>query len=139
MPNNPLILTKKIHIAPQSQVLLDCCLWEFSDEYKLCAKIVILSDQLEERRSNSLTSSLGEIEEDSKAFVSGINLSKNTTTLNDLTETVHFEIMIESQANDFFETDPQLVSIAKMRNTVDLVDLGGELHQLVQDFQFQKN
>ena len=47
----------------------------------------------------------------------------------------HFEILNEPQADNLIEIDPQLISLAKMRN---LDDFGGELNQLIHDFHFQK-
>ena len=43
--------------------------------------------------------------------------------------------MNEAQAHNLIEIDPQLISLAKMRNPD---DFEGELNQLIQDFHFQK-
>ena len=43
--------------------------------------------------------------------------------------------MNEAQADNLIEIDPQLISLAKMRNPD---DFEGELNQLIQDFHFKK-
>jgi len=48
LPKIPLILTKKVQVAPQSQVLLDCSLSNYSDQYQSCTGLVIPSDRLED-------------------------------------------------------------------------------------------
>ena len=58
LPKIPLILTKKVQIAPQSQVLLECSLAKLSDHYQSCTGLVIPSDRLEDKCSIALTSSL---------------------------------------------------------------------------------
>ena len=46
LPKIPLILTKKVQIAPQSQVLLECSLTKLSDKYQSCTGLSIPSDRL---------------------------------------------------------------------------------------------
>ena len=64
-----------------------------------------------------------------------MNLSDNQITLNNQTEIAHFEILNEAQADNLIEIDPQLISLAKMRNSD---DFEGELNQLIQDFLLKK-
>ena len=113
LPKIPLILTKKIQIAPQSQVLLECSLAKLSDQYQTRTGLVIPSDRLEDKCSIALTSSLSKIDDTGKVFVSAINLSDNQITLNNQTELAHFEILNEAQADNLIEIDPQLISLAK--------------------------
>ena len=68
-------------------------------------------------------------------FVSAINLCDNQIMLNNRNEIAHFEILNEAQADNLIEIDPQLISLAKMRNPD---DFGGELNQLIQEFHFKK-
>ena len=135
LPKIPLILTKKVRISPQSQVLLECSLSKFSDRYKICTALVNPGDRLEDKSSIAVTSSLSKIDDKGKVFVSAINLSDNQITLYNQTEIAHIEILNEAQADNLIEIDPQLISLAKMRS---LDDFGGELNQLIQDFHFQK-
>ena len=113
-------MTKKVQIAPQSQVHLECSLAKLSDQYQSLTGLVIPSDRLEYKCSIALTSSLSKIDDTGKAFVSAINLSDNQITLNNQTEIAHFEILNEAQADNLIEIDPQLISLAKMRNPDDL-------------------
>ena len=69
LPKIPLILTKKVQIAPQSQVLLECSLAKLSDQYQTCTGLVIPSDRLEDKCSIALTSSLSKIDDTGKVFV----------------------------------------------------------------------
>ena len=135
LPKTSFILTKKIQIAPQSQLLLECSLAKLSDQYQSCTGLVNPSDRLEDKCSIALTSSLSIIDDTGKVFVSAINLSDNEITLNNQTEIAYFEILNEAQADNLIEIDPQLISFAKMRNPD---DFEGELNQLIQDFQFKK-
>ena len=135
LPKIPLILTKKVQIAPQSQVLFECSLANLSDQYQSCTELVIPSDRLEDKCSIALTSSLSKIDNTGKVFVSAINLSDNQITLNNQTEIAYFEFLNEAQADNLIENDPQLISLAKMRNSD---DFEGELNQLIQDFHFKK-
>ena len=80
LPKISLILTKKIQIAPQMQVLLQCSLSTFSDKYQSCTGLVIPSDLLEDKCSIFLTSSLSKIDDNGKVFVSARNLSDNQRT-----------------------------------------------------------
>ena len=45
LPKNPLILTKKLQKAPQSQVLLKSSLAKISDQYQSCTGLVVSSDK----------------------------------------------------------------------------------------------
>ena len=69
LPKIPLILTKKVHIAPQSQVLLECSLAKLSDQYQSCTELVIPSDRLEDKCGIALTSSLSKIDDTGKVFL----------------------------------------------------------------------
>ena len=121
--------------ALQSQVLLKCNLAKLSDQYQTCTGLVIPSDRLEDKCSIALTSSLSKIDDTGKVFVSAINLSDNQITLNNQTEIAHFEILNKAQADNLIEVDPQLISLAKMRNPD---DFEGELNHLIQDFFSKK-
>ena len=125
LPNFPLILTKNVQIPPQSQVLLECSLAKLSEQYQYCTGLVIPSDRLEDKCSISLTSSLGKIDDEGKVFVSAKNLSDTQITVNNQTEKAQFEILNEAQPDNLIEIDPQLISLAKMRNPD---DFEGELN-----------
>ena len=135
LPKIPLILTKKVQIAPQSQVLLECSLAKLSNQYQLCIGLVIPNVRLEDKCSIALTSSLSKIDDNGKVFVSAINLSDNQITLNNQTEKAHFENLNKAQVDNLIEIDPQLISLAKMRNPD---DFEGKLNQLIQDFHLKK-
>ena len=49
LPKITLILTNKVQIAPQSQVLLDCSLAKLSDQYQSCTGLGIPSAHLEDK------------------------------------------------------------------------------------------
>ena len=132
---NFFILSTKVQITLQSQVLLGCILAKISDQYQSCTGLVIPSGHLEAKCNIALTSSVSKIHDEDKAFVSAINLSDNQFTLYIQSEKAHFEILNESEDNNVSEIDPHLVSLAKMRNSD---DFEGELNQLIQDFLFQK-
>ena len=95
LPKIPLILTKKVQIAPQSHVQLECSLAKFSDQYQTCTGLVISSNHPEDKCSIALTSSLSKIDDTGKVFVSAINLHDNQITLNYQTRIAHFEILNE--------------------------------------------
>ena len=135
LPKFCLILTKKVQIAPQSQVLLEFSLANLSDQYQSCTGLVIRSDRLEDKCSIALTSSLSKIDDTGKVFVSAVNLSDNRITLNNQTEIAHFEILNETQTDNLIEIDPQLISLAKTRNPD---DFEGDLNLLIQNFHFKK-
>ena len=135
LPKIALILTKKVQIAPQPQVLLECSLAKLSDQYQSCTGPVIPSDRIEDKCSIALNSSLSKIDDTGKVFVSAINLSDNQITLNNQTEIAHLKISNEAQAGNLIETNTQLISLAKMRNPD---DFEGELNQLIQDFHLKK-
>ena len=68
LPKIPLILTKKVQIAPQSQVLLECNLAKLCDQYQSCTGLVFPSDHLEDKCSIALTSSLSKIYDPGKSL-----------------------------------------------------------------------
>ena len=136
IPEIPLVLTKKVQIAPQSQVLLECSLAKLSDQYQSCIGLVIPINHLEKKSSIVLTSSLSKIDDTGKVFVSAIILSDNQITLNNQTEIALFEILNKAQADNLIEINPQLISLARMRNPD---DFESELNQLIQNFHFKKN
>ena len=86
-----LILTKKVQIAPQSQVLLECSLAKLSEQYQSCTGLVTPSDRLEDKCSIALTSSPSKIDDTGKVFVSAINLSDIQITLNNQTKIALFK------------------------------------------------
>ena len=135
LPKIPLILTKKVYIPPQSQALLVCHFDDNFESSKNCTGLVIPSDRLEDKSGIVLTSSLSTIDDHGKVVVSAINFSDNPITLNNKTEIAHFEILNEAEADDLIAIDPNLISLAKLRNPD---DFAGELNQLIQDFHFQK-
>ena len=100
LPKIPLILTKKVQIVPQSQVLLECGLAKLSDQYQTCTGPVIPSDRLEDKCSIALTSSFSKFDDTGKVFVSAINLSDTQVTLINQTEIAQFEILNEAQADN---------------------------------------
>ena len=114
-----LILTSKKQVVPQSQVILEGSLANLSDQFQSCIRLVIPSDHLEDKYSIALTSSLSNIDGTGKAFVSAINLSDTQITLNIPTEIAQFQILHKAQADNLIQIDPQLVSLAKMRNPYD--------------------
>ena len=128
-------MTKKVQIAPQSQVPLECSSAKISDQYQSCTGLVIPSDRLEDECSIALTSSLSKIDDTGKVIVSAINFSDNQTTLNNRTKKAHFEFLNEAQADNLVETDPHLISLAKMRNWD---DFEVELNRLIRNFHFNK-
>ena len=77
-----LILTKKVQIVPQSQVLLECSLAKLSDHCQSCTGLVIPSEGLDDKWSIALTSFLSKNDDTGKVFVPAINLSDNLITLN---------------------------------------------------------
>ena len=99
LPKIVLILAKKVQIAPQSQVLLECSLATLSDQYQFSTGLVIPSHRLEDKCRIALTSSLSEIDDAGKVFISAINLYDDQITLNNKTETPYFEILNEAQAD----------------------------------------
>ena len=58
LPKIHFILTKKVQIAPQSQVFLECSLAELCDQYQSCTGLVIPSDRLEDKCSVALRLSI---------------------------------------------------------------------------------
>ena len=133
LPKISLLLTKKVHIPPQSQALLECQL--DNDEYKNCTGLVIPSPPMEDKSSVVLTSSLNTIDDSGKVFISAINFSDTRIIFNNKTEIAQIQILNESDADDLIPIDPQLISLAKMRNPD---DFESELNQLIQDFHFKK-
>ena len=135
LPKILLILTKKVQTAPQSQVLLDCSLAKLTDHYQSCTRLVIPSNRLQDKCSIVFPSSLSKIDDKGKVFISVTIPSDNQITLNSQTEIALFEILNEAQADNLIEIEPQLISLAKMRNPD---DSEGELNPLIQDYHFKK-
>ena len=135
LPEISFILSKEVQIAPQLQVLLERSLAKFSGQYQSCTGLVTPSDRLEDKCSFALTSSLREIDDKRKVFVSAKDLSDYQNTLNIQTGRSRFDILNEAQADDLIEFDPQLNSLAKMPNQ-DVFE--GEQNQLTQGFHFKK-
>ena len=100
LPKNPLIWTKKLQIAPQSQVLLECSSAKLSDQYQSSTGQVIPSDRREDKCSIALTSSLSKTDHTGKVFVPAISLSDHQITLNNQNEIAFFEILNEAQADN---------------------------------------
>ena len=135
MKKVPVQLSRKVTIRPHEQVILDCQLENFTDQLAHCTGLVTPSKDLEDKTNIALTSSLSKIEDDNKIFISAINLSDNQITINKNKQIAHFEILNEAQADNLVEVDPQLISLAKMRNPENAEN---ELNQLVQDVYFKK-
>ena len=68
LPKITLILTNKVQIAPQRQILLECGLAKLSDQYQSCSGLAILSYHFEDKRSIAFTSSLSIIDDTGKVF-----------------------------------------------------------------------
>lgn len=109
----PLVLTQKVNIQPQEQVILECKLTKGLDQYKSCTGLVIPCSRLEDKCSIALTSSLSKIDEEGRAYISAINLTDSQVTLKNQTEIANFEILSEAQADSLIEIDPQLIFFAK--------------------------
>ena len=135
VPKVILLMTKKIQLAPESQVRLECILAKISDQYQSCTGLIIPSHRLRDQRSIALTSSLNKIDDNGKVSVSAIIFTDNQVTLSNRTETAHFEICKGAQADDLNEIDPQLISLAKMRNPH---DFEGDPNQVIDVSSFQK-
>ena len=135
MKNIPILLSKKVNIGPQQQVLLECYLDEYTDQLANCTGLVIPKKNLEETANIALTSSLSKMDNDNKRYISAINLFDSEITLNSKKQIAHFEILSESQADYLLEIDPHLLALAKMRNPDDFEN---ELNQLIHDIHFQK-
>ena len=129
------LLSKKTNIDPQQHALLECHLDGFTDQLANCTGMVIPSKDLEDKTNIALTSSLSKMENDTKIFISAINLSDNPITINHNKQIAFFEILNEAQADNLVEIDPQLISLAKMRIPD---DFESELNQLVHDAYFKK-
>ena len=135
LPKTALILTQKVQIVAQTQVLLECSLAKSSDQYQSFTGLVIPSNHLKDKCKPVPTWSLSKLDDTDKVFVSAINLSDNQIRLNNQTELEHFEFLNETQADNLIEIDPQLFLLPKMRNAD---DFEGELNQLIQGFHFEK-
>ena len=109
-PKILLILTKKVQIAPQSQVLLECSLSTFRDQYQSCTSLATPSDRFEDKCSIVLASSLSKIDNKGKVLVSATKLSDNQSTLINQTEIASSESLNEAQADNLLEIDPHLIS-----------------------------
>ena len=68
--------------------------------------------------------------------MSAVNVSDKEVTSNYQTEKAHSVRKFEARADNLIEIDPKLNSLAKMRNPD---GFEGELSQLIQDFQLQKD
>ena len=110
--------------------------FELCHQYQSCTGLVIPSDHLEDRSSTALTSSFCKKYGNGKVVVSAVNVSDKEVTSNYQTEKAHSVQKFEARADNFIEIDPQLNSLAKMRNPD---GFEGELSQLIQDFQLQKD
>ena len=130
----PILLTKKVKIRPQSQMLLECNLDPKYNYLENCTGIVVPNENIENKPHLALTSSLSKMEK-TKLLVSAINLCDHQITLNCKTVIGFFEILTESQAEHLKEIDPQLISLAKMRNPDNFEN---ELNQLIHDVHFEK-
>ena len=109
LPKVLLILTKKVQEAPQSQVLSERSLVNFSDHYQSSTGLVVPSDRLEDKCNIVLASSFSKNDDNGKVFVSVINHTYNQITLNNQTDRPNFEILKETQADNLIISDPQLI------------------------------
>ena len=105
-------------------------------QYQFCTGLVIHSGHLEDRCSTALTSSFCKKDDNGKVVVSAVNVSDKEVTSNYQTEKAPSVRKFEARADNLIEIDPQLNSLAKMRNPD---GFEGELSQLIQDFQLQKD
>ena len=131
----PILLTNKVHLSPQSQKLLEC---QLDDQYaylKNCTGIVVPNENIEDKPHLALTSSLSKLD-NNKLYVSALNLCDHQITLSNKTIVGYFEILTESQAEHLAEIDPQLISLAKLRNPDNFEN---ELNQLIHDVHFKKH
>ena len=131
----PILLTKKVHLSPQSQKLLEC---QLDDQYaylKNCTGIVVPNENIEDKPHLALTSSPSKLD-NNKLYVSALNLCDHQITLSNKTIVGYFEILTESQAEHLAEIDPQLISLAKLRNPDNFEN---ELNQLIHDVHFKKH
>ena len=128
-----IFLTKKVHLSHHSEALLECQL--DNDNYKSCTGLFIPSPQLEDKSSVILTSSLNTIDDSGKVFNLAIKFSDTQITFNNKTEIALFQILNESEADGITPIDPQLISLAKLKNRDDCEN---KLNQLIQDFHFEK-
>ena len=122
-----MIFDRDFHLG----IIIECSLANLSDQYQSCIGLNIPSDCLEDKCGIALNSSLSKIDDTGKAFVSAINLSDNQITLNNQTEIARFEILNEAQADNLNETDPQVISLAKIRYQD---DFDGELNRIIDIF-----
>ena len=131
----PILLTNKVHLSPQSQKLLEC---QLDDQYaylKNCTGIVVPNENIEDKPHLALTSSLSKLD-NNKLYVSALNLCDHQITLSNKTIVGYFEILTESQVEHLAEIDPQLISLAKLRNPDNFEN---ELKQLIHDVHFKKH
>ena len=69
-------------------------------------------------------------------FVSAMNILDKQFTLNNQKEKTHFEVLNVAQVDNLIDVDPQLIWFAELQNQD---SFEGELNQLFQEFDFQKN
>ena len=129
------VLTNKVPIAHQSQVLLPCSLKKVSDEFRSCVGLVTLIGHLEDKCSFALTSSFSKIDDNVKVFVSTEDISDNQFALNIHTEVTLFKFLKDAQVDNLVEIDNQFISVAEICNPD---EIESELNQLPQKFTFQK-
>ena len=93
----PILLTKKVHLSPQSQKLLECHLDDQYAYLENCTGIVVPNENFEDKPLLALTSSLSKLDSN-KLYVSTLNLCDHQITLSKKTIVGYFEILTESQA-----------------------------------------
>ena len=110
------------------QVIFDCILAKFYDQYQASTGPVIPGNHLEDICSIALTLSLSEVDYNGRVLVFAITLSDNRMTFYNQREIAHFEFLNEAEADNLTEIDPNFISLARMLNPSDFV---AELSQLI--------
>ena len=96
--------------------------------------VVTPNETLEKDSELAITSSLSTIGINNLIVISVLNITDHPITLSNKTEIGPFSVLTTDQAENLFQIDPQLISLAKSRNQSDPLY---EINQLIQDFTVQ--
>ena len=122
----PVILSKKYVIPPQKTVLLEC----FTEiDIKNTIGTVVPVPEFEDESNIALMSSISETTDDSKLYISALNVTDHVITLPNKSTIANFSILTSTDMKNIIPIDPQTLALAKMTNPENVKH---EINQLIQ-------
>ena len=126
----PVYATKKQTIPANKTVIIECSLSKHTEDLKFSSGVVEPCETFERETDLALTLSLSTIGENNTIFIAALNITDHPITLTKRTELARFQIFTSEQADKLIQVDPELIALAKYRNSENFIP---EFNQLIQD------